>query len=380
MKAIREKKYYEVRSHFDSAIEVAKNKPNGAKCDAYYKLGLYLDNHFRAHPDREKWLNFWNQMESYQKMKTNLDLAKTKQKELLRGQIQRQEQKLNQIREESVSNYNHGRSFVNLAAESIDMFQKSINQGNKHAEDSLYKILGIVCDTADNLSEGMKGSISKSPIFAALNIENVECKLFVTFKTALQDLPPENGLFLMSQLLGRLSTSCQPFRDALHGIILHIFMSYPDQVMWQLLHPIHNAEERYQDLKFANDRDKKIGKLVNDLLKQVNDLSLISKIQSYREMGKQFCRMIMTKVDKTRTKINLNDIPSGKELINLFAKQENKFLVPLKRSIVPNLHDRNDHDEDDDTFYDQARQTASQAVEKAKSKALRGIYIRKGSI
>ena len=371
MKAIREKKYHEVRSHFDSAIEVAnKTKQNGAKCDAYYKLGLYLDNHFRAHSDREKWLNFWEQMGQYQKVKTNLDRAKVK----------KLEQRLYHIREESVSRFNPGSSFVNLAAESIDMFQKSINQGNKHAEDSLYKILGIVCDTADDLSEGMKGSTSESPIFEALKIENVECQLFDTFKTALQDLPPENGLFLMSQLLGRLSTSCQPFRDALHGIILHIFMSYPDQVMWQLLHPIHNADERYKNSKFANDRDKEIGKLVNDLLKQVTDRSLISKIESYREMGKQFCKMIMTKVDKSRTKINLNDTSSGKALANLFTKQENKILVPLKRSIVPNLHDRNDHDEDDDTFYDQARQTASQAVEKAKSKALRGIYIRKRSI
>ena len=72
----------------------------------------------------------------------------------------------------------------------------------------------------------------------------------------------------------------------------------------------------------------------------------------------------------------------GPQLVNLFGRQEKKFLVPLKRSIVPNLHDRNGLDDDDHDFMVSTaeRETASQAVEKAKSRALRGIYIRKGSI
>ena len=369
MKAIREKKYHEVRSHFDSAIEVAESKQNGAKCDAYYKLGLYLDNHFRAHPDREKWLEFWNKMGDYRKYKGSSKVESTTLKKL--------EHQMSQTREKSVSIDNHGQSFVNLAAESIDMFQKSINQGNKHAEDSLYKILGIVCDTADILSEGMKPTRDEPRILAALKVHQVENKLFETFKTALQTLPPENGLFLMSQLLGRLSTSCQPFRKALHDIILHIFLSYPDQVMWQLLHPIHNADRRYNYTKGANDRDKEIGNLVNELLERVTDRSLRSKIDDYKKMGKLLCKLILEQPPKSRAKINLNDLQFGPQLVNLFSRQEKRFLVPLKRSIVPNLHDRNGYDDDDDFMLSTGeRETASQAVERAKSKALRGIYIR----
>ena len=381
MKAIREKKYQEVRTHFDSAIEVAENKQNGAKCDAYYKLGLYLDNHFRAHPDREKWLKFWTDMEYYLRTKSRLEPARAK----------KLEQQLYKTREEFVTSYQYSRSFVNLAGESIQMFQMSMKQGNKHAEDSLYKILGIVCDTADSLSEGLKPTKSQSNgdaearLFRNLGIDKVERKLFCTFKTALQDLPPENGLFLMSQLIGRLSTSCQPFRSALHDIILHIFKAYPDQVMWQLLHPIHNAylpiDQCHLKHNFSTSKDKEIGTLVNNLLEQITEPSLRSKIRNYKEMGKLFCELIVTK-PTSRTKIDLNDIQSGRNLVNLFAKQEKKFLVPLKRSIVPNLHDRNDVDDDDSNFMVNvpARETLSQAYEKAKSKALRGIYIRDGSI
>ena len=369
MKAIREKKYREVRSHFDSAIDVAESKQNGAKCDAYYKLGLYLDNHFRAHPDREKWLQFWKDMGGYQKYNSSSKKDPASLKKL--------EQQLLQSRSKSVPMYNPEQSFVNLAAESIDMFQKSINQGNKHAEDSLYKILGIVCDTADNLSEGMKPTSADSRLFQALNVHKVENKLFETFKTALQNLPPENGLFFMSQLLGRLSTSCQPFRKALHDIILHIFLSYPDQVMWQLLHPIHNADKRYNYTKGANDRDKEIGNLVNQLLERVTDRSLRVKIEDYKRMGKLLCKLILAQPPKSRSKMNLNDLEFGQQLVNLFSRQEKKFLVPLKRSIVPNLHDRNGLDDHDDLVMSTLeRETASQAVEKAKSKALRGIYIR----
>lgn len=373
MKAIREKKYHEVRSHFDSAIDVAESKQNGAKCDAYYKLGLYLDNHFRAHPDREKWLKFWNDMGDYQKYNSSSKVDPARLKKL--------EQQMVQLRQKSVNMYSPGHSFVNLAAESIDMFQKSINQGNKHAEDSLYKILGIVCDTADNLSEGMKPKAAEPRLFETLNVHKIENKLFETFKTALQNLPPENGLFLMSQLLGRLSTSCQPFRKALHDIILHIFLSYPDQVMWQLLHPIHNADRRYNYTKGANDRDKEIGNIVNQLLERVTDRSLRVKIEDYKQMGKLLCKLILEK-PKSSSKINLNDMQFGPQLVNLFGRQEKKFLVPLKRSIVPNLHDRNGLDDDDHDFMVSTgeRETASQAVEKAKSRALRGIYIRKGSI
>ena len=82
-----------------------------------------------------------------------------------------------------------------------------------------------------------------------------ETRFFNFFKETLLDLPTENGIYVLTQLLGRVNHRCTALSDVITDILKVLIHKHPDQVIWHLLDLYGN----YDDLepKDKNDPENK---------------------------------------------------------------------------------------------------------------------------
>ena len=79
--------------------------------------------------------------------------------------------------------------------------------GNLHTEDALYKILGLTFDLSETIRNGMDILKEQKETNAALpdfNEKNIEEMVFKAFCDNINSLPTHNGLYIITQLLGRI--------------------------------------------------------------------------------------------------------------------------------------------------------------------------------
>ena len=195
----------------------------------------------------------------------------------------------------------------------------------------------------------------------------MEQKVFKTFADVFAELPKENGLYVLSQLLGRLSTSCPELEAALKLILADVFKEFPDQVMWNILDIKLRSQASHQDLsEFERANAKKLAQTVDNIFGGLKsaESTLHEKYMSYLELGNQLKTFMGLPHGRSKNEFNINSqYPQLNRFLDKEAKKGRTFLVPLKAFIVPAL----DHSRQRkvDASYETA--TASQMTERHKN-------------
>lgn len=188
---------------------------------------------------------------------------------------------------------------------------------------------------------------------------DMEEKAFEVFAQVLTQLPSENGLYVLSQLIGRLSTSCPELENALKIILAGIFDDFPDQVMWNILDIKLRSQSSQHDPSVDVARTRKLAETVDKIFGGLSAKST-EKYRSYLELANQLKGFMGLNISNER-EININ---TRYPQLNKFLKKESVkgrgFLVPLKAFIVPALDHSRQRKED--AMYETA--TASQMKEK----------------
>ena len=321
---ISKTRFTKTSNYFSEAIQHARDIQNGAKCTAYYRYGLYLECHFRNNPND----NNWNKSVLLIRDNFEKSLGREKLEQLfkVRERMSRQEQ-----------------CGINIVKTSLANYAQSIMSGSKHAEDCLYKIIGMVFEVADLLRDTITLSQAKqsSTEFGKLHFE-MEKGVFETFAKIFDQLPTENGLYLLSQLLGRLSTPCPQLETALRQVLTGIFADFPDQVMWNILDIKMRADASKMEQNAGHVGTKemqnasKMSETIDDIFKNMGSTESMEKYRSYVELGKQL-KSFMSLEAHAEFKID-KKFPQLNRFILKERRNGRQFLVPLKSFIVPTLN------------------------------------------
>ena len=169
----------------------------------------------------------------------------------------------------------------------------------------------------------------------------MEKKAFEEFSKVFTDMPSENGLYVLSQLIGRLSTSCPELEGALKVILVGIFEDFPDQVMWNILDIKLRSQTSHQDPMSDTERSN-AKKLVEAVDKIFNDKVLsaksFEKYASYLELGNQLYGFMGLQHHQNKREFSINrSYPQLNKFLDKESRKERDFLVPLKAFIVPAL-------------------------------------------
>ena len=228
----------------------------------------------------------------------------------------------------------------------------------------------MVFEVADLLRDTITLSKAKqtSADFEKLHF-GMEKGVFETFAQIFEQLPSENGLYLLSQLLGRLSTPCPQLENALKQVLTGIFADFPDQVMWNILDIKMRADASSREQADGNVGQKemqnatKMSRTIDEIFKNMGSTESMEKYRSYIELGKQL-KSFMSLEAHAEFKID-KKFPQLNRFIMKERKNGRHFLVPLKSFIVPTLN--YGQQEREVTYKDYQTTTHSQLQEKKRN-------------
>ena len=345
-------RFRKTTAYLDSAIKNARTAQNGAKCTAHYRYGLYLESHFRG-PEKSSWTRAMLQLRNFAASNTKVRADDIEKQRRWRHEFSKSQM-----------------SCIKMVPLALDNYCNSILSGNKHAEDCLYKIIGMVFEVADVVRDTISLCAAKSEKLGGTNFHfEMETAVFDMFAEVFDRLPKENGLYLLSQLLGRLATPCPELERALKRVLTSIFDEYPDQVMWNILDTTmrgSSTEEEKERSKKEIEIAKKMAKVVDDIFAKNVEQKALEKYRSYLALGKHlkgFMAMTQHDLPKHCSKFDIDEkYPQLNRFLRKESKQGRHFLVPLKAFIVPDL---NQEPKDKvDTFKDYQTTTHSQVQER----------------
>ena len=134
----------------------------------------------------------------------------------------------------------------------------------KQSQVCLFKILGLVFYVADTIG---KGWVNRIALVWAPSPEGVftERDLFTKFVEVFDQLPSQNGVFLITQLLGRVDHSCSDLVEAITTILIKLVEQFPHQVIWSLL----DLYRRYEDVPYKKDMKDKYVRIYKNVLSKI---------------------------------------------------------------------------------------------------------------
>ena len=222
------------KMNLDRAILLAdKTLKNGSLCMAHYHFGMFQEKVFRHDEKFMRWKKIW--IKGFGEMRSlETDAVDTSSLGMA-------------TRSDYLKNCSDG---LRDAINAITSYKQCILHGDSHSQVCLFKILGLAFDVADTVGKGWKNKPHESTVLGGLS----ETRFFKSFQNAFLDLPSENGIFVLTQLLGRVDHKCTALVDAITEIITDLVHKFPHQVMWHLL----DLFRRYDDVANNLKRDVRV--------------------------------------------------------------------------------------------------------------------------